>query len=166
LTFYVDFSGLTIDFFATQVFLTQFVILIPFLLSIFAYFVSKWLKMRSLLLLHLHTLDPPSHSPQINWKTSSLKLSSGLVMHPLPLLFLSCLVSSPLWFLNSACCNHMTPYPSFFSHTSSTRHAPTIHTANGSTILVHSIGTVSTSKLSISDVFHVSQLSYNLLFVD
>uniref|UniRef100_A0A2N9FQC6 Retroviral polymerase SH3-like domain-containing protein n=1 Tax=Fagus sylvatica TaxID=28930 RepID=A0A2N9FQC6_FAGSY len=39
----------------------------------------------------LHTLDPPSHSPQINWKTSSLRLSSGLVMHPLPLLFLSCL---------------------------------------------------------------------------
>jgi hypothetical protein len=40
-----------------------------------------------LLLLLLHTLDPPSHSPQINWKTSSLRLSSGLVMHPLPLLF-------------------------------------------------------------------------------
>uniref|UniRef100_A0A2N9HIH1 Integrase catalytic domain-containing protein n=1 Tax=Fagus sylvatica TaxID=28930 RepID=A0A2N9HIH1_FAGSY len=40
-----------------------------------------------LLLLLLHTLDPPSHSPQINWKTSSLRLSSRLVMHPLPLLF-------------------------------------------------------------------------------
>uniref|UniRef100_A0A2N9I7J4 Uncharacterized protein n=1 Tax=Fagus sylvatica TaxID=28930 RepID=A0A2N9I7J4_FAGSY len=58
------------------------------------------------------------------------------------------------WLLDSACCNHMTPYPSFFSHTSSARHAPTIHTANGSTMLVRSIGTVSTSKLSISDVFH------------
>uniref|UniRef100_A0A2N9EPD4 Retrotransposon gag domain-containing protein n=1 Tax=Fagus sylvatica TaxID=28930 RepID=A0A2N9EPD4_FAGSY len=44
-----------------------------------------------LLLLLLHTLDPPLHSPQINWKTSSLRLSSELVMHPLPLLFLSCL---------------------------------------------------------------------------
>jgi hypothetical protein len=52
-----------------------------------------------LLLLLLHTLDPPSYSPQINWKTSSLRLSSGLVMHPLPLLFLSCLVSSPHGFL-------------------------------------------------------------------
>ena len=48
MTFCVDFSGLTVDFFATQVFLTQFFILIPLLLSVFAYFVSKWLKMRSL----------------------------------------------------------------------------------------------------------------------
>uniref|UniRef100_A0A2N9EGE2 Reverse transcriptase Ty1/copia-type domain-containing protein n=1 Tax=Fagus sylvatica TaxID=28930 RepID=A0A2N9EGE2_FAGSY len=47
----------------------------------------------------------------------------------------------------------------------SARHAPTIHTANGSTMLVRSIGTVSTSKLSISDVFHVPKLSYNLLSV-
>jgi hypothetical protein len=69
------------------------------------------------------------------------------------------------WLLDSACCNHMTPYPSFFSHTSSARHAPTIHTANGSTMLVRSIGTVSTSKISISDVFHVPKLSYNLLSV-
>jgi hypothetical protein len=69
------------------------------------------------------------------------------------------------WLLDFACCNHMTPYPSFFSHTSSAHHAPTIHTANGSTMLVRSIGTVSTSKLSISDVFHVPKLSYNLLSV-
>uniref|UniRef100_A0A2N9GN42 Reverse transcriptase Ty1/copia-type domain-containing protein n=1 Tax=Fagus sylvatica TaxID=28930 RepID=A0A2N9GN42_FAGSY len=45
-------------------------------------------------LLLLSTLDPPSYSPQINWRTSSLRLSSGLVMHPLPLLFLSCLIES------------------------------------------------------------------------
>jgi hypothetical protein len=69
------------------------------------------------------------------------------------------------WLLDSACCNHMTPYPSFFSHTSSAHHAPTIHIANGSTMLVHSIGTISTSKLSISDVFHAPKLSYNLLSV-
>ena len=56
----------------------------------------------------------------------------------------------------------MTPYPSFFSHTSFAHHAPTIHTTNGSTMLVR-IGTVSTSKLSISDVFHMPKLSYNLL---
>ena len=69
------------------------------------------------------------------------------------------------WLLDSVCCNHMTPYPSFFSHTSFAHHAPTIHTANGSTMPVCSIGTVFTSKLSISDVFHVPQLSYNLLSV-
>ena len=45
------------------------------------------------------TLDPPSHSPQINWKILLLRLSSRLVMHPLPLLFLSCLVSSSHGFL-------------------------------------------------------------------
>ena len=69
------------------------------------------------------------------------------------------------WLLDSACYNHITPYPSFFSHTSSARHTSTIHTANGSTILVRSIGTISTSKISISDVFHVPKLSYNLLSV-
>ena len=57
----------------------------------------------------------------------------------------------------------MTPYPSFFSHTSSARHAPTIHKANGFTMFVRSRGTISTSKLSIPDVFHVPKLSYNLL---
>jgi hypothetical protein len=69
------------------------------------------------------------------------------------------------WLLDSACCNHMTPYPSFFSHTSSARHAPTIHTANGSNMLVRSIGTISTSKLFILNVFHVPKLFYNLLYV-
>ena len=59
----------------------------------------------------------------------------------------------------------MTPYPSFFSQTSSTCLTPTIHTADGSTMLVRSIGTVSTSKLLISNVFHVPKLSYNLLSV-
>ena len=52
-----------------------------------------------LLLLLLSTLDQSSHSPQINWRTSSLMLSSGLVMHSLPLLSLSCLVSYPHGFL-------------------------------------------------------------------
>jgi hypothetical protein len=43
------------------------------------------------------------------------------------------------WLLDSACYNHMTLYPSFFSHTSSTHHAPTIHIANGSTMLVRNV---------------------------
>ena len=71
-------------------------------------------------------------------------------------------VNQSIRLLDSACCNHITPYPSFFSHTSFAHHAPTIHTTNGSTMLVR-IGTVSTSKLSISDVFHMPKLSYNLL---
>ena len=52
-----------------------------------------------LLLLLLSTLDPPSYSPQINWRTSLLRFSSGLVMHPLPLLFMFYLVSYPHGFL-------------------------------------------------------------------
>ena len=59
----------------------------------------------------------------------------------------------------------MTPYLSFFSQTSSKHLAPTIYIADGSTMLVRNIGTVSTSKLSISDVFHVPKLFYNLLSV-
>ena len=69
------------------------------------------------------------------------------------------------WLLDSACCNQMTSYSSFFSHTSSACHAFTIHKANDSTMLVRSISTVSTSKLSIPNVFHVPKLSYNLLSV-
>ena len=57
----------------------------------------------------------------------------------------------------------MIPYLSFFSQTSYARLAPIIYTADGSTMLVRSKGTVSTSKLSVSDVFHVPKLFYNLL---
>uniref|UniRef100_A0A2N9HNS0 Reverse transcriptase Ty1/copia-type domain-containing protein n=1 Tax=Fagus sylvatica TaxID=28930 RepID=A0A2N9HNS0_FAGSY len=71
--------------------------------------------------------------------------SASSVLYVLPSKFSS-------WLLDFACCNHMTHYPSFFSHTSSARHAPSIHTANGSTMLVRSISTISTSKLSISNV--------------
>jgi hypothetical protein len=59
----------------------------------------------------------------------------------------------------------MTPYPSFFSHISFACHTQTIHTIDGSTMPVHSVGTISTSKLSIPKVFHVPKLSYNLHFV-
>ena len=69
-----------------------------------------------LLLLLVQTLDPSSHSPQINWKTSSLRLSSGLVMHPLPLLFLSYLVSSPHGFLTLLLQSHDTLPILFLPH--------------------------------------------------
>uniref|UniRef100_A0A2N9HKY6 Uncharacterized protein n=1 Tax=Fagus sylvatica TaxID=28930 RepID=A0A2N9HKY6_FAGSY len=91
---------------------------------------------------HAQTPLNKTEEPKENFDTSS---SSALSV--LPGKFSS-------WLLDSACCNHMTPYPSFFSHTNSARYAPTIHTANGSTMLVRSIGTVSTSKISISNVFH------------
>jgi hypothetical protein len=100
---------------------------------------------------HAQTPLSKMEKPKENFDTSS---SSALSVLP---------GKFSTWLLDSACCNHMTPYPSFFSHTNSARYAPTIHIANGSTMLVRSIGTVSTSKISISNIFHVPKLSYNLL---
>uniref|UniRef100_A0A2N9HHI0 Reverse transcriptase Ty1/copia-type domain-containing protein n=1 Tax=Fagus sylvatica TaxID=28930 RepID=A0A2N9HHI0_FAGSY len=62
------------------------------------------------------------------------------------------------WLLDSACCNHMTPYPSFFSHTSSARHAPTIHTANGSTMLDPRTGQELGTGRRIGRLFEISSL--------
>ena len=43
---------------------------------------------------------------------------------------------SSSWLLDSACCNHMTLYSSFFSHIGYTHHTPTIYTVDGSIMLV------------------------------
>ena len=64
--------------------------------------------------------------------------------------------------MDSACCNHMTPYSSLFSELKPTPHPLNIRTANGSTMSGHNIGFVSTSNLSVPRVFNVSDLSYNL----
>ena len=67
--------------------------------------------------------------------------------------------------MDSACCNHMTPHPSLFSQLEPAQHPLNIHTANGSTIFSHNIGSISTSNLSVPGVFNVPNLSYNLFFV-
>ena len=67
--------------------------------------------------------------------------------------------------MDSACCNHMTPYSSLFSELKPTPHPFNIRTANGSTMSGHNIGFVSTSNLSVPRVFNVSDLSYNLFSV-
>uniref|UniRef100_A0A2N9HR29 Integrase catalytic domain-containing protein n=1 Tax=Fagus sylvatica TaxID=28930 RepID=A0A2N9HR29_FAGSY len=65
------------------------------------------------------------------------------------------------WFLDSACCNHMTDNPHLTSaHTPPV--LPTITTADGS---VSHVGSISTPNLSISDVFCVPKLHLNLLSV-
>uniref|UniRef100_A0A2N9HG58 Integrase catalytic domain-containing protein n=1 Tax=Fagus sylvatica TaxID=28930 RepID=A0A2N9HG58_FAGSY len=71
---------------------------------------------------------------------------------------------SSKWFLDSACCNHMTDNPHITSaHTSPV--LPTITTADGSAITVSHVGSISTPTLSVSDVFCVSKLHLNLLSV-
>uniref|UniRef100_A0A2N9EH44 Integrase catalytic domain-containing protein n=1 Tax=Fagus sylvatica TaxID=28930 RepID=A0A2N9EH44_FAGSY len=66
------------------------------------------------------------------------------------------------WFLDSACCNHMTDNPHLTSaHTPPV--LPTITTADGSAMTVSHVGSISTPNLSISDVFCVPKLHLNLL---
>ena len=72
--------------------------------------------------------------------------------------------TSPTWFLDSACCNHMTSSPNVVpSHTSTS--LPTIYTANGSPMHVSHLGNVSTPSLSVSNVYQIPKLTHNLLSV-
>uniref|UniRef100_A0A2N9F2K6 Integrase catalytic domain-containing protein n=1 Tax=Fagus sylvatica TaxID=28930 RepID=A0A2N9F2K6_FAGSY len=71
---------------------------------------------------------------------------------------------SSKWFLDSACCNHMTDNPHLTSaHTPPV--LPTITTADGSAMTVSHVGSISTPNLSVSDVFCVPKLHLNLLSV-
>ena len=74
-------------------------------------------------------------------------------------------MSPTSWLMDSACCNHMTPHSSLFSELKPAPHPLNIRTANGSTMSSHNIGSVSTSNISISKVFNVPDLSYNLFSV-
>ncbi|RVW24132.1 hypothetical protein CK203_088775 [Vitis vinifera] len=70
---------------------------------------------------------------------------------------------SQTWLFDSACCNHMTPHSSLFSKLDPAPHPLNIHIADGSTMHGNSLGFVSTSNLSVPGVFHVPDLSYNLI---
>ena len=74
-------------------------------------------------------------------------------------------MSPSSWLMDSACYNHMTPHSFLFSELKPAPHPLNIHTANGSTMSGHNIGSVSTSNLSIPGVFNVPDLSYNLFSV-
>ena len=71
---------------------------------------------------------------------------------------------SSKWFLDSACCNHMTDNPHLTSaHTPPV--LPTITTADGSAMTVSHVGSISTPNLSIFNIFCVPKLHLNLLSV-
>uniref|UniRef100_A0A2N9HUY6 Reverse transcriptase Ty1/copia-type domain-containing protein n=1 Tax=Fagus sylvatica TaxID=28930 RepID=A0A2N9HUY6_FAGSY len=68
------------------------------------------------------------------------------------------------WLLDSACCNHMTPYASHFSQKTPLAPSPIIYTADSSHMSVSHIGTISSPELTIPDTYLVPKLSLNLLF--
>ena len=74
-------------------------------------------------------------------------------------------MSPTSWLIDSACCNHMTPHSSLFFELKPTPYPLNIRIANGSTMSGHNIGFVSTSNLSVSGVFNVPDLFYNLFSV-
>ena len=59
----------------------------------------------------------------------------------------------------------MTPHSSLFSELKPAPHPLNIRTANSSTMSGHNIGSVSTSNLSVTVVFNVPDLSYNIFSV-
>ena len=67
--------------------------------------------------------------------------------------------------MDSAYFNHMTLHSSLFFEFKPAPHPLNIRTPNGSTMSGHNIGSVSTSNLSVSGVFNVPDLSYNLFSV-
>uniref|UniRef100_A0A2N9HCN5 Integrase catalytic domain-containing protein n=1 Tax=Fagus sylvatica TaxID=28930 RepID=A0A2N9HCN5_FAGSY len=80
-----------------------------------------------------------------------------------PALFVTPGISSE-WFLDSACCNHMTDNPHLTSaHTPPI--LPIITTADGSAMTVSHVGSIFTPNLSVSNVFCVPKLHLNLLSV-
>ena len=69
---------------------------------------------------------------------------------------------SQTWLFYSACYNHMIPHLSLFSKLDSAPHLLNIHIVDGSTMHRNSLGSISTSNISIPRIFHVPNLSYNL----
>jgi hypothetical protein len=59
----------------------------------------------------------------------------------------------------------MMPYASSFTTSAPPSHTSLIHTANGSSMIVQTIGIVHTPSLSVPDVFYVPKLSFNLISI-
>jgi len=104
------------------------------------------------------TLSPADFEAIINQVLARSGNASSFVLSVLP-------GKSSSWLFDSACCNHMTPYASSFTTSTPPSHTSLIHTADGSSMTVQTIGTVHTPSISVSDVFHVPKFSFNLLSV-
>nr|XP_017242655.1 PREDICTED: uncharacterized protein LOC108214919 isoform X3 [Daucus carota subsp. sativus] len=74
-------------------------------------------------------------------------------------------ISGNSWYFDSACCNHMTNDPHIFTSKIQSTCLPNIQTADGSTMNVTHIGTVSTEDLSLPNTYYVPNLSLNLISI-
>ena len=68
------------------------------------------------------------------------------------------------WFFDIACCNHMTPDESQFSDKAPLAHPISIYIVDGTPMPVSYKGTISTPSLSLSDTFHIPNLSPQFAF--
>jgi hypothetical protein len=59
----------------------------------------------------------------------------------------------------------MTPHPTSFTTFVLSPHFSLIRIVDGSTMNIKNIGTISTPSLSLPEVFHMPELSFNLIFV-
>jgi hypothetical protein len=78
---------------------------------------------------------------------------------------MSTILANSSWYIDSTCCNHMTPNSSIFSTKFVLPRPTTIYTANGSHLNVSHTGSVSTYQLSMSNTYLMPNLSLNLLSV-
>ena len=69
-------------------------------------------------------------------------------------------MSPSSWLMDSTCCNHMTPHLSLFFELKLAPHPFNIHTANGSIMSGHNIGSISTSNLLVPRVSNVAAAGY------
>jgi hypothetical protein len=69
------------------------------------------------------------------------------------------------WYLDSACCNHMTSASHLFSSLSKNDINPSIHTADGSLMHVSHTGSISLSNLSLPNTYLIPKLNFNLISV-
>jgi hypothetical protein len=104
------------------------------------------------------TLSPVDFEAIINQVFARSSNTSSFVLSVLP-------GKSSSWLFDSDCCNHMTPYASSLITFSLPPHTSLIHTVDGSSMTVQTVGTVHIPSLSVIDVFHVPKLSFNLLSV-
>ena len=75
-------------------------------------------------------------------------------------------MSPSSWLIDSACCNHTTPYSSLFSQLDPTPHPLNICTTYVSTMFGHNIGSISTSNLWVPGVFNVPNLLLQFIFCE
>ena len=78
---------------------------------------------------------------------------------------LSVTLGKQSWFFNTTCCNHMTSDEFKFSDNAPLEYPITIYTTDGTPMPVSHKGIFSSPCLSLSDTFHISKLSLNLLYV-